>query len=359
MSASYKLSLRGLQKSFTDAQSGKTVVAVESVSLDIPTGELVTLLGPSGCGKTTVLRMLAGFEFPTGGAILLDGRDVTGLPPNERNCAMVFQSYALFPHMTVLQNITYGLKFRRVSKPQAEQRLQRILEVVNLKGYEARRPHELSGGQQQRVALARALIIEPALLLFDEPLSNLDAKLREFMRQEIRKIQKELGITAVYVTHDQSEAMAISDRVVVMNKGKIEQAGKNYEVYHRPSTRFVADFMGAANFLEATFRASQGQHALVELAGSELKVPNRTAVASGASVTLVIRPEAVLLGQTGIAAKVAGYTFLGSQHEYAIELADKKFLTARVESSPEKAPIAVGENVRVAFDAERLTYLPA
>lgn len=328
--SSSNVKLQHLRKSFFDIHHQKENVAVEDFSLDIQGGELVTLLGPSGCGKTTVLRMLAGFESPTSGHIILNEKDITQLPPNKRNSAMVFQSYALFPHMNVEENIMYGLKLRGFSKEEQSQKLSGFLDIVNLRGYEKRKPHELSGGQQQRVALARALIVKPAILLFDEPLSNLDAKLRESMRNEIRNIQKSLKITAVYVTHDQAEAMAISDRVVVMNKGKIEQIGSSQDVYLRPSTRFVADFMGAANFLTQ---------------------------ANGK--TLVVRPESITLSKDSgqISGVIKEYHFLGSVHEYHLQLDSQEKIVARVPISLSQQPHFVGEKVHLNFDSQTSHYL--
>src|SRR5215212_9613574 len=227
------LTLENISKVFPSRGNVGEVVAVHDVNLDIQKGELVTLLGPSGCGKTTTLRMIAGFEFPSEGRIVLDGLEINSLPPHKRGMSMVFQSYALFPHLTVFENIAYGLNVQRLNKKTILERVDRVLGLVHLEGYGARPPGQLSGGQQQRVALARALVMEPKVLLMDEPLSNLDAKLREEMRTEIRRIQKTLGITTVYVTHDQSEAMTLSDRIVVMNRGKIEQVAPPRQIYER------------------------------------------------------------------------------------------------------------------------------
>ncbi len=228
------LVLQDLVKRFPSRGGVGEVTAVDGISLDINQGDLVTLLGPSGCGKTTTLRMIAGFEFPTVGQILLDGKAINDLPPHRRDMSMVFQSYAIFPHLSVFENIAYGLNVQHKSREEIRNRVATVMELVELTGYENRQPNQLSGGQQQRVALARALVMEPKVLLMDEPLSNLDAKLREQMRSEIRRIQKRLGITSVYVTHDQVEAMTLSDQVVVMNQGKIEQAGTPTDVYRRP-----------------------------------------------------------------------------------------------------------------------------
>src|SRR5574338_1145694 len=244
------LTLENITKVFPSRGNVGEVTAVRDVNLEIQKGELVTLLGPSGCGKTTTLRMIAGFEFPTTGSITLDGREINSLPPHQREMSMVFQSYAIFPHLTVFENIAYGLNVQRLDQKVISSRVDKVLELVHLEGYGSRAPGQLSGGQQPRVALARALVMEPKVLLMDEPLSNLDAKLREEMRTEIRRIQKELNITSVYVTHDQIEAMTLSDRVVVMNQGVIEQIGSPVEVYRFPNSRFVANFIGRANFID-------------------------------------------------------------------------------------------------------------
>lgn len=352
------VTLKNLRKVFIDTHSRHESVAVKDFSLQIQPGELVTLLGPSGCGKTTVLRMLAGFETPTSGQVFIDDRDITDVPPNQRNSAMVFQSYALFPHMSVLENISYGLKFREISLEEKTKRIQRILDAVNLRSYENRRPNELSGGQQQRVALARALIVEPAILLFDEPLSNLDAKLRESMRNEIRALQKKLAITAVYVTHDQSEAMAISDRVVVMNKAEIEQVGTPQEVYLRPKTKFVADFMGATNVLPARLLSVSGSHSVVEIGSTQFQIPY---VLDGAqpstSVQVVVRPEnfQMLGSEKGpFSGKVLEYHYLGSEHEYLIQFDSGSSVVIRADVRPNDAAISVGQRAQFGLKTESL-----
>ena len=281
--------IRNLVKEFVDARTKQQVRAVDDVSLDIADGEFFALLGPSGCGKTTLLRMIAGFEEPTSGQVLFGERDVTNHPPNKRDAAMVFQSYAIFPHLNVFDNVAFGLKLRRLPAREIAERVARVMEVTGLSGYEKRSPSQLSGGQQQRVALARCIVMEPQLLLFDEPLSNLDAKLREQMRVEIRELQQRLGITTVYVTHDQVEAMSISDVVVVMEKGHIMQVGSPEDIYARPANRFVADFIGSNNFLPATIAGAGA----VTVLGQQLSM--RVPEGATGEVTLSVRPEDVRL----------------------------------------------------------------
>lgn len=329
MTQAHSLILEEVTKIF-ETPEGRLVTAADHVSLVISQGEFLTLLGPSGCGKTTTLRLIAGFEFPTSGRILLDGKDIAHTPPNKREMAMVFQSYALFPHLTVFENIAYGLRLRRKSTGEIEQTVRETMTLVNLTGLEHRLPATLSGGQQQRVALARAMAVRPKVLLFDEPLSNLDAKLRVSLRAEIRQLQKRLGITSVYVTHDQAEAMSLSDRVVVMNAGRVEQVSTPSELYIRPATRFVADFIGRANFLPVSVARVEDKHAVVHLRGQTLCVPAHPGVAPGPA-TLMLRPEAIrLYPQDTPAARFAGRvrsaTYLGSTVEYEIE-SDGQILT--------------------------------
>jgi iron(III) transport system ATP-binding protein len=270
--------------------------------------------------------MIAGFEVPTLGRILLDGRDISRLTADKRGMGMVFQSYALFPHLTVFENVAYGMRIRRRSGADLQAAVEQTLKLVNLPGLGQRRPSELSGGQQQRVALARAMAIEPRVLLFDEPLSNLDAKLRVSLRSEIRRIQRQLGITSIYVTHDQSEAMALSDVVVVMDSGRIEQAGSPDEVYRRPASRFVADFIGRANFVEGDVLAVDGDRIEIELLGQRLRVPAAPGHATGSTATVVVRPESVRVGTGELQARVQGSTFLGSIVEYELAIADQTLL---------------------------------
>jgi len=315
MSETVAISLEGVSKRFDKVE------AVREVSFDIREGEFITLLGPSGCGKTTTLRMIAGFEQPDAGRILLRGADVTGVPPNRRSVNMVFQHYALFPHMSIFDNVAFGLKLKKVPKEEQRERVLEMLGVVGLQGMERRRPHQLSGGQQQRVALARSLVNRPAALLLDEPLGALDLKLRKQMQLELKRIQSELGTTFVYVTHDQEEALAMSDRIAVMNEGLVEQIGSPREIYARPATAFVADFVGSLNALDfrvdevenglATMRVAEGQRIVVSLApgaqaGAQLKVavrPERIRIApveahapEGGSRLEGVIAEAVFLG---------------------------------------------------------------
>ena len=277
--------LRNVKKRFGD------FVAVAGVDLDIHAGEFLTLLGPSGCGKTTLLRMISGFETPTEGAVHLAGHDVTRLPPYRRDVNQVFQSYALFPHLTVWHNIAFGLKMKKVPRDQIRQRVATAIEMVSLAGFEKRKPSQLSGGQKQRVALARALVCEPKVLLLDEPLAALDAKLRRAMQIELKRLQSRLGITFLFVTHDQEEALVMSDRIAVVNKGRIEQIGPVEEIYHRPATPFVADFIGQANVLEAHVSSRNGQNIELLLKGeTKLSIP-ADAVDSDGQVLISIRPE--------------------------------------------------------------------
>jgi len=290
------VSLENVSKIFGNA------VGVDGINIDIQSGEFFTFLGPSGCGKTTTLRMIAGFYYPTNGKIYFDHQDVTFLQPNKRNIGMVFQNYALFPHMTVFENIAFGLEVRKLSKSVIKEKVEKVQKLVHLDGYGSRKITELSGGQQQRVALARAIVIEPDILLLDEPLSNLDAKLREETRVEIKRLQVELGITTIYVTHDQHEAMAMSDRIMVMNKGKIQQIGTPQEIYNKPANPFVASFIGESNILEGKVKAVNGNDVEVELSdgillhGNKMNAAPNTNFTLGKIIKLSIRPEIILEG---------------------------------------------------------------
>ncbi len=315
--------LEHISKIYKDPKTGQDFYAVEDANIDIEPGTFVTLLGPSGCGKTTTLRMIAGFESPDEGEIYLGGEPINDLTPNKRDTAMVFQSYALLPHINVFDNVAYGLKLRKLPADEIKNKVLNILKLVEMDGMESRMTNQLSGGQQQRVALARALVLEPGVLLFDEPLSNLDAKLRVTMRTEIRKIQQTVGITAIYVTHDQSEAMSISDKIIIMNGGKIEQIGTPREIYYHPSSRFVADFIGEANFLDAKVLETSGEHAKIEVAGTSIEVQNYAHAGVGDVAALVLRPEAVGLSETGLLeASVVLSTFMGAYQYYQVQVGE-------------------------------------
>ncbi len=338
------LSIQHLEKSF-----GANRV-VKDFNLPIEKGEFVSLLGPSGCGKTTVLRMVAGFETPSSGSILIDGQDVTGLKPNARNIGMVFQAYALFPNLTVAQNVAFGLKVKGVAKAEAEARVTEMLRLIGLPDLGGRYPYQLSGGQQQRVALARALAVRPRVLLLDEPLSALDAKIRVSLRSEIREIQRELGITTVFVTHDQEEALSMSDRVVVMNGGIAEQVGAPFEVYNRPRTRFVATFVGTLNLFEGE-ATGQG----VKITGAT--IPLDDAPKSG-RVSFALRPEALHLGkgEVTLPATVESVEFLGSILRLRVRVAG---ILAALDTfnRADAPPPAVGSAVDVNFAARDLVLL--
>lgn len=293
--------------------------AIHDLSLTIEPGTLVTLLGPSGCGKTTTLRMLAGLEHPTSGKILIGGKDVTMLPANERDVSMVFQSYALFPHMTSLENVAYGLQSSGMGKKEAREKAEEGLKLVGLAGMGHRLPAELSGGQQQRVAVARALVLEPQVLLLDEPLSNLDARLRRRVRTEIRDLQQRLGFTAVYVTHDQDEALAVSDRIIVMKDGEIAQSGAPRELYEAPASPFIADFMGEANVLPCEVVQSEGGQVLVRVSTIEHRLQSK---AGQGPAKLAVRPGAIRIGSAGaegLKGRVLHSAYLGGHVEYEVE----------------------------------------
>ena len=336
---------------------GRDLVAVDDVSLELPPGSFVTLLGPSGCGKTTTLRMVAGFEVPTRGRILLDGRDIARLTPDKRGMGMVFQSYALFPHLSVFENVAYGVRLRGVRGETLTRRVEEALALVNLHGLGKRRPSELSGGQQQRVALARAMAIEPRVLLFDEPLSNLDAKLRVSLRSEIRRIQRQLGTTSVYVTHDQSEAMALSDIVVVMNAGRVEQAGSPADVYQRPRSRFVADFIGSADFLTGEVLAVAPGAIDARLVGVAVRIPAADGHRVGDTASVVVRPESVRVGEGEVRAVVRGSTFLGSLVEYELDSGGVAF-GAMDPDWMSRGLAAPGDEITIGFSGSKLYALP-
>lgn len=355
------LTLENISKVFASRGNVAEVVAVNNVNLEIQKGELVTLLGPSGCGKTTTLRMIAGFEFPTSGRIILDGQEINSLPPHKRDMSMVFQSYALFPHLTVFENVAYGLNVQRLSKKTISERVGRVLDLVHLQGYGDRAPGQLSGGQQQRVALARALVMEPKVLLMDEPLSNLDAKLREEMRTEIRRIQRALNITSVYVTHDQIEAMTLSDRIVVMNEGVIEQVGTPMEIYRFPNSRFVANFIGRANFIDGSVLAQNNSKLTIRSLGESITLSNvKREFQEGEPVILIVRPEMIQIKKRGglYQGIVRQAVYLGDMIEYAVDVGGVSVLGT--ETDPHVTELfPEGENVTVDFAQDRVQVLPA
>ncbi len=325
-------------------------LAVRGISFEVPVGTLTTILGPSGCGKTTTLRMIAGLESPTSGQIFMGGRDVTTLGPAERNVSMMFQSYALFPHMNVIENVGYGLRMSGAKKGEAASRARDALKGVGLVGFDERLPSELSGGQQQRVALARALVLEPAVLLFDEPLSNLDARLRREMREEIRALQQRLGLTVAYVTHDQSEALAVSDQIIVMDQGVIAQLGEPEQLYSRPASEFVAGFMGEARVFSAAAQAD-GRVRLGPLTLTPLQ-----AVAPGA-VRLAVRPEAWRIGEPdGLPATLRKAAYLGSFYEYGFDTALGPVF---VVSADLARPLVAGVQTTLSLGEHGVSMVPA
>jgi len=332
------------------------VTAVDRADLTVRDGELFTLLGPSGCGKTTLLRLLAGFYQPDSGEIRFGDRIVSGLLPYERNIGMVFQNYALWPHMTVEANVAYGLKLRKLATAEIAARLAEGLRKVNLTGFESRYPGQLSGGQQQRVALARALVLNPDILLLDEPLSNLDAKIRVQVRAEIRKLQQELGITTIYVTHDQEEALSLSDRVAVMKDGRVLQVGVPKELYERPRTPFVADFVGTNNLVPGRVSERAGAELVVDTAVGRLRaVPNGPV---GDRCVLAIRPENVAIsagaapnGGNVVAGRVSFVAYLGSALRYDVEAGQGQVLKVDVRDPWHHEPLAIGRDVVVSFPA--------
>ena len=346
-----------ISKIYQDPKTGKDFYAVKDTSLTIQPGSFVTLLGPSGCGKTTTLRMIAGFESPDEGEIYLGDEAINALTPNKRDTAMVFQSYALLPHYNVFDNVAYGLKLRKVPKDEIKRRVMAILDLVELTGMEGRMTNQLSGGQQQRVALARALVIEPSVLLFDEPLSNLDAKLRVSMRTEIRRIQQRVGITAIYVTHDQSEAMALSDQIIVMKNGVVEQMGTPQEIYYHPKNEFVADFIGEANFLRGTMTGRENGHAVIRVEGHDMPVADRPDMEPGREYTIVLRPEAAHLSdEGGVPCRVSLSCFMGSYQNYHVQLGDIRI--ALTEYNPQNKRIYnAGEECRLVFEPDEVHVL--
>lgn len=349
------VNLRGVTKRFGD------VVAVNDADLEIERGELLTLLGPSGCGKTTTLRMVAGFEIPSEGTIEINGEDVVDVPPYDRDIGMVFQYFALFPHMTVADNIAFGLKMNGVEGSEINRRIEEALEMVSLPEVGDRYPQNLSGGQQQRIALARSLVVEPDVLLLDEPLSSLDKKLREEMRLEIMRLHRELDVTMIYVTHNQSEALSISDRMAVMNDGEIRQVGSPEEVYQEPADEFVADFIGTANLLDSTVESNEDGYLLSTESGFDVKADRDTPIHDrmierGSEVTMLLRPERLSLGAKGngdvnqVRGTLRDITYFGSTAEYYVDLPNGSEiqLLSPISGSVERSP---GDDVTVSFDS--------
>ncbi len=338
-------------------------IAVEEADFDIGQGEFFSMLGPSGCGKTTTLRMIAGFEQPTSGQVLLDGRDVSRTPPYKRDVNTVFQNYALFPHMSVFDNVAFGLRSRRVGKAEVHRRVHEMLEVVRLPEFADRKPSQLSGGQQQRIALARALVNRPKALLLDEPLGALDLKLRQSMQLELKRIQRELGITFVFVTHDQEEALTMSDRIAVMTQGRADQIGTPTDIYHHPSTVFVAGFIGTANLLPVTVRSAAADVATVDSPnGSQFTVPARGVTFSpGQDVTLMVRPERLRImsnGAHGVSATLTGMVFQGPVLRCQARTDDGAEMVAHVGTDELPDGVRPGDHVTLSW-ADDAGYLVA
>ena len=343
--------LEGINKGFPG------VKALDNINITIEAGEFFTLLGPSGCGKTTLLRTVAGFYRQDSGHVYIDDKLIDDQPAHARNTGMVFQNYAVFPHMTVFENVAFGLRTRKVNTAEIKERVARVLEMARLSGLEARTPDQLSGGQQQRVGLARAMVIEPKVLLMDEPLSNLDAKLRVQMREEIREIQDTLGVTTIYVTHDQEEALVISDRIAVMNYGVVQQVASPWEIYKEPGNTFVASFVGNTNFVEAEVASSEGGAAEVSVGPGRLRIPVQRA--PGTRVTLALRPEDLSIVDEQRAAadralipgEIEKSTFTGTQVQYAVACGPELHLTVERHRPERGAIIPVGTRVWVEIPA--------
>ncbi|SFM18217.1 spermidine/putrescine transport system ATP-binding protein [Paenibacillus sp. 1_12] len=348
--------ISNVSKRFGDFQ------AINEVSLDVPTGSFTTLLGPSGCGKTTLMRLIAGFYEPDAGHIYIEGKNVNGLPAFKRNTPLVFQEYALFPHMTVYENISYGLKLQKISRQEAKGKVESMLSMFGLQGLQDRLPRALSGGQQQRVAFARALILGQKVLLMDEPLSNLDAKMRVEVRNELRELQQRLGITAIFVTHDQDEALSISDKIAVFHKGQIGQVGDPWDIYFKPNSKFIADFVGTANFIEGEVAAIEGKDLVVKCGLTVLRVHHSGhPVRLGDRVTLVIRPECISIIEAPIAGEnvwsgfIQRSSFLGRMIRYWVDSAPLQWIVD--DSSPSVRGYLQGV-IHLALDKHKIHVLP-
>jgi iron(III) transport system ATP-binding protein len=347
--------LTGITKSYGDA----SMAAVTDLNLDISDNQFITLLGPSGCGKTTTLRLIAGYMAPDAGTIEIDGQVMSSkdtlVLPEHRGMGMVFQNYAVWPHKTVFENVAFGLKLRKVPSSKLRGLVDSALSLVNLSGYESRLPSQLSGGQQQRVALARSLVVEPDILLLDEPLSNLDAKLRERMRTELKQLQRRTGITFIYVTHDQAEALALSDRIAVIHGGKLQQYGSPREVYSRPANRIVADFMGNVNMLPAVVTTTKNGTGDITIAGIlPMSAALPAGIAGGSEIDVAVHPESIVLtppADGAVQGEIADHTFLGNINEYQVKLANQML---RVQTHP-KENFAVGETVGIAVDPQAIS----
>lgn len=355
MEKEIKLDISNLTKIFTP--KGRKVKAVSDVNLKIEEGEFVCLLGPSGCGKTTTLRMIAGFEIPTEGKIIMKGRDIAYLTPDKRGISMVFQNYALFPHMNVYDNIAYGLKLQKRPKEEIQERVANILKLMKMEEFADRIPSQMSGGQQQRVSLARALIMNSEILLFDEPLSNLDAKLRLHMRDEIRKLQKEVGITSIYVTHDQAEAMALSDKIVIMKDGMISQVGSPKEIYQKPNSEFVAKFIGRANILDAKIVEVMDEKTKINVLGVDYVVSEKVSYNVGDNVKIVVRPESIIFNEEKHKLKVVKSVFMGENHEYEVETEKGDIIELTLNNPHGKIVKELNEYLSFSFDADSIHIL--
>jgi spermidine/putrescine transport system ATP-binding protein len=362
--ADYAVELRAVSKRFP-GPSGELVTAVNNVTIQIGDGEFFSMLGPSGCGKTTSLRMIAGFELPTEGEVYIHGRAMGRTPPFQRPVNTVFQNYALFPHMTIGENVAFGLQMKGVNKTEIAQRVKQALEMVRLPGYEARRPRQMSGGQQQRVALARALVNRPEVLLLDEPLGALDLKLRKEMQLELKRLQREVGITFVYVTHDQEEALTMSDRIAVMSQGQVLQVATANEIYERPNCKFVADFIGETNFLSGKVADQRGRMVVIALpGGGTVHAETEQTLPKGTDVFAAVRPEKVNLGrQDGVANQLSGrvlsVVYIGTDTHYDVLLPGDQRVRAREQNHlADSQPLAAeGDEVIVSFSAQAARVL--
>jgi spermidine/putrescine transport system ATP-binding protein len=356
MEAVHEVDLQSISKRFGN------VTAVDSVSLSVMGGEFLTLLGPSGCGKTTLLRMIAGFELPDSGRIVLGGRDVSQLPPHRRDVTTVFQQYALFPHLNVFDNVAFGLRRRQVAREKVGARVGAALEMVRLSGLDQRRPGDLSGGQQQRVALARALVVEPRVLLLDEPLAALDLKLRRQMQIELKGLQRRLGISFLYVTHDQEEALTMSDRIVVMNAGRVEQVGRAEEIYERPQTEFVAGFIGLSNIIEGTVEEVTGPISVVRVGEARVGAQADTVV-PGERVRVLIRPEKISVMSVAapgtLSGKIDAATYLGESTQWLVTIDTGQILTVLEQNREpyQAAQARIGQTVSVSWEPESAVIL--